>query len=197
MDYLAASCRAFVVGGTACLVAAAGTTTAAQDLPPLQRLRSESPQIRAAIADGIRWSPSFRRLAEIVYASDAIVYIEEGRCRAGVAACLLMAITAAGPFRVLHVRANTRKLADCRLTAAIGHELHHVAEVIENPRIRSGLQAYAFFDRVGPTNHGRFETQAAITTGLKVDREACGRDRRVPAIRAPQGDLAATSAPPD
>jgi hypothetical protein len=56
----------------------------------------------------------------------------------------------------------------------IGHELQHAIEVLGNPRVRTALQVYNFFDVVGRTGSGRFETEAAMRAGLAIAEEGCG-----------------------
>jgi len=56
----------------------------------------------------------------------------------------------------------------------IGHELQHAIEVLGNPGIRTDIQVYNFFDLVGRTGAGRFETKAAIQAGLAIESEGCG-----------------------
>ena len=145
----------------------------ALEQPPLVRIRSHSPRIIDAIAEGAARSATFRRLVDTIGASDGIVYVEEGECRHGGAACLLLSVMIAGPFRVLQIRVNLRKAPGCALVESIGHEFQHVAEVLRERRIRSGFELYHFFERLGPTGLGRFETVEAVNVGFDVAHEAC------------------------
>ena len=167
---------ALILGIHAALVTILGVvaveSVAAQDEPALVRIRSHSARVAGAIADGIARSATFRRLVEQIGATDGLVYVEEGGC-GHVAACLLVSVTIAGPFRVLHIRVDPRKATGCRLVEAIGHELQHAVEALREPRVRTGVQLYSFFERIGPTSSGRFETGDAIEMGLAVAHEAC------------------------
>jgi hypothetical protein len=137
------------------------------------RLRADTPLIGAAIDLGTERSPAFRdRLARIGL-TDGIVFVEEGVCRGGVRACLLFSVSIAGPYRALFVRVDPRKLTGCALTAAIGHELQHAIEVLNHSSVRDGIAMLLLYQRIGPTSSGRFETEAAIQTGLDVERETC------------------------
>ncbi len=54
------------------------------------------------------------------------------------------------------------------LLASIGHELQHAVEALSDPHVTDNKKIYYFFDRIGPTGSGRFETHAAIQAGLAV-----------------------------
>jgi hypothetical protein len=75
---------------------------------------------------------------------------------------------------VLRIVVNVQRAPGCALVAAIGHELQHAVEILENVHIRTDLQVRNFFDMVGRTSQDRFETEAAMQAGLAVDAEACG-----------------------
>ncbi len=141
------------------------------------RVRSEYPAIAGAIATGLDQSAVFRRLVETIDASDGLVYISEGTCYNGVQACLKLSVTISGPNRLLHVLVDSRKATGCRLIGSIGHELQHAIEGLSEVSIRSDFAIFNFFQRIGPTSAGRFETQLAVRTGLAVEREACRRNQ--------------------
>ena len=148
-------------------------TAAAQDAPTLARVRTHSARVGHAIAEGTERSETFRRLVQEIDTSDGLVYIEEGECGHSVSACLLMLVTLAGPSRVLHIRVNPRKAPGCALIEILGHELQHAVEALREPRVRSSAQIFLFFDGIGRTGSGRFETADALNAGLDVAREAC------------------------
>ena len=129
-----------------------------------------------AIARGTAASPTLRRLIETIDATDGIVYVDEGECGHTVRACLLPLVQVAGPNRVLRILVNLRKARGCDLVEVIGHELQHAMEILGDPRIRTDIQAYNFFDVMGrrPTA-GRFETRAALQIAVAISREACDR----------------------
>ena len=157
----------------AILSVVAAEAVVAQDQPALVRIRSHSARITGAIAEGSARSATFRRLVETIDAGDVLVYVDEGECRHSVASCLLMSVTIAGPFRVLQIRVNLRRTPGCTLVELIGHEFQHVVEVLNERRVRTGSQLYHFFQRIGETGLGRFETVEALNVGLDVAREAC------------------------
>jgi hypothetical protein len=164
----------------ALLVLAIVTEAAASDGESrLPRVRSENPVIVAAIRDATERSTTFRRLVETIDSSDGLVYVEEGKCRHSVRACLILSVKVAGPYRLLRILVDTRKADGSELLAAIGHELWHAIEALSNPKVIDNRSIYQFFHQIGPTDSGRFETEGAIRTGLSVLNEvkARGRDR--------------------
>lgn len=163
--------RAALVG-VVCVVAVQVVT--AQDTASLPRVRSSSVRIVEAIAAGVERSATFRGLVDTIDATDGLVFVEEGACaHTGVRACLLLAVTVAGPNRLLRILVNLRKAPGCELVEAIGHELQHAVEVLHERRIRSDQQIHNFFDIAGRTASVRFETDEAMEAGLAVSREAC------------------------
>jgi len=140
---------------------------------PLQRVRSDSPFIAAAIALGSERSPAFRGLLETIDASDGLLYVDEGVCGHGVFSCLLHTVQIAGPHRVLRIRIDRREVMGCHVAGSIGHELQHAVEVLSDARIRSGAGVFDYFERKGA--RGSFETAAATQAGKAVDRDVCRR----------------------
>jgi len=158
----------------ATLNGAAIQPVAAQAEAIAPRIRSESSRIVEAIARGREGSPTFRRLIETIEATDGLVFVDEGVCRGGVRACLLLSVTVAGPSRLLRIVVNLRKASGCEAVEMIGHELQHAIELLRNPGIRSDIQAYNFFFNVGRTSASRFETEAAMQAGIAIASEGCG-----------------------
>jgi hypothetical protein len=177
MTHAASTRRCSIVGIHAALmtalIVAAIETGSAQDAPALPRVRSHSPRITNAIAEGTDRSPTFSHLIETIGATDGLVYVDEGVCGHGVRACLVLSVTVAGPHRVLRILVETRKAPGCELLEVIGHELQHAVEALRNRHVRSTNQIYHFFDGLAPTDASRFETHAAMQTGFAVGREAC------------------------
>jgi hypothetical protein len=130
-------------------------------------VRSGSPAIVAAIRDATERSATFRRLVDTIDASDGLVYIEDGHCGHGVRACLLLSVTIAGPSRLLRIVVDLRK-ADRALVGSLGHELQHAVEVLSDAGITNNRRIYFFFQRLGLTEAGTFETPAAMRAGDDV-----------------------------
>jgi hypothetical protein len=143
---------------------------------PIPRVRSNSPEIAAVIRGASDASETFRRLVATIDGTDGLVYVDDGKCGRGVSACLLLSVQVSGPFRVLRIMVDARRL-DCVLMAQIGHELQHAIELLSDPKVTDGVSAYFFLDRLAPggpiSDRDRFETAAAERAGLDVRREAC------------------------
>lgn len=142
----------------------------------IPKVRSNSPELGDVIRRASDASVTFQRLIATIEGTDGLIYVESGKCGHGVAACLLLAVQVAGPFRVLRIKVDARRL-DCALMASVGHELQHAIEVLSDPHVTDGVSAYHFFERIDPGgatwDRGRFETAAAQRAGFDVRREAC------------------------
>jgi hypothetical protein len=66
----------------------------------IPRVRSEDRAIRAMVETGVTHSATWRGLMQVINRTNGIVYLDPGKCRHGVPACLVMAVTVAGPNRV-------------------------------------------------------------------------------------------------
>ena len=129
--------------------------TQASDVPsssdgarPMPRVRSTNAAIAALIARAYEWSVTFRQVVDLIDATDGIVYVEPGRCRKTVRACMALTVTVAGPSRILRIVVDPRK-ADCDLMASIGHELWHAIEVLRDPSLRTDAALFFFYSREG------------------------------------------------
>jgi hypothetical protein len=142
----------------------------------IPKVRSHTREIAALIRRASDTSKTFQRLMATIDDTDGLIYVDGGKCGHGVSACLLVAVQVAGPFRILRITIDPRRL-DCVLMAQIGHELQHAIELLSDPHVTDGVSAYFFFDRLAPggptSDRGRFETVAAQRAGLNVRHEAC------------------------
>jgi hypothetical protein len=167
------------MGAALLIVACVGlgeAATAHTQTGALQRLRADSPVIAAAIDLGTERSPAFRALLARIGLTDGIVFVQDGVCGHSVRACLHLSVSLVGPCRALFIQVDPKKLSGCVLVGAIGHELQHAIEVLGDFSVRDGIAMLLFYHRIGPTTSRRFETEAAIHTGLDVERET-GRAR--------------------
>ena len=146
-------------GDTAC---AAATAT--------PRVRSSRPAVAEQIHATAGQSGTFCRLLETIGRTDGLVYVSPGRCGRNIRACLTHQVIVAGPQRVLHILVDdTRERR--MLMAAIGHELRHAVEVLENPAIASTAALVDFYQHHGLRIGKTLETEAAIQAGVDVYRE--------------------------
>jgi hypothetical protein len=135
-------------------------------------VRSTSAKLGPLIDDGIGRSKTFANLVTAIEATDGIVYVEEGGCPPGVAACLEWRVTLAGAYRILFVRIPSGRAA-IEVIASIGHELQHALEVLQNRSLRRNSDIVLFYHTPG-TIRGvprAAETRAATTAGNAVLRE--------------------------
>src|SRR5436190_9913799 len=151
------------------------------DAPPISRVRSGDPSITALIERGLTHSPTLHRLVASVEASDGIVYVESGQCPVRVAACLLNWMKSSGGSRFVRIIVDRKRLgSDWRQLVAIGHELQHVLEVLDDRFVTDGRKMFFFYQQYAPTLQAQFETQAAIEAGLSIRKELHVWRRPVP-----------------
>ena len=169
LTHVCTACISSTVAAT--ILCTAPLSAANTTVPGIPRVRAnEDPAIAALLLEAPKRSATFRRLVEAIDASDGIVYIERGTCLHGVKACLAMTVVVSGSNRILRILVDTGR-SDEALLASIGHELQHAAEALSDPHVTTNMRIYYFFDRIGPTGSGRFETHAAIQAGLDVEAE--------------------------
>ena len=70
----------------------------AQPVPAMPHVRSDDALIAGLIAEAPTGSETFRRLVVEIETTNGIVYVEAGKCRFGVRACLIHSIDVAGPI---------------------------------------------------------------------------------------------------
>ena len=166
---------AAVTGMIVLAMAWSRATASAQEAPPSSRVRAVGSAVVAAIAEGIERSTTFRHLVESIDMTDGLVYVQHGDCKRRVLACLHLSVVVSGRNRILRVLVSPRIARDCERTSLIGHELQHALEVLSNPQIRNWRQMFFYFQQIGSTSSGAFETDAAIWIGVRVEEEACAR----------------------
>jgi len=135
----------------------------------MPRVRSSHPYIRAMIAEAQVRSATFRGLVHAIEATNGIVYVEEGRCGHGVNSCLPLVVMSSGDYRILRVVVDARR-QDWDVMSSMGHELQHAFEVLSQPQVRTGEQAFYTFYR-GGKNVERFETGEAVRVGRTIRTE--------------------------
>jgi hypothetical protein len=134
------------------------------------RVRGSSPGIVEAIEQAIQQSPTFAQLVTAIAATDGIVYVHYGECGRNALACLILAVTQAGPYRILQIRVDPRRKGH-GLMVSIGHELKHALELLTEPTVVNHSTAHNFYQRIAPRRGSSFETQAAVEIGLRIDGE--------------------------
>lgn len=156
------------------IVSSAAADEHAQTNPPHQHVRAADLVLNESIEIGIAGSPTFRRLVQDIEASDVVVYVVfERQALRGVAAHVAF-MSAAGGRRYVHAGMDP-SLRGRRLTALLGHELQHVAEIARERRVADERAFAALYERIGVAGDGgwtpRFDTAAAIAAGATIERE--------------------------
>lgn len=143
----------------------------------------------AVIIEATAQSQTFRGLVDQIGKTDGIALIREGRCGPWVRACLLHAMTIAGPNRMLFILVDARA-SDRDLMGSIGHELQHAVEVLSNRQVRTGLAMTMLFKHMCKFCGDQLETDAAVQAGNAVREElrksaaAASREQRAVHTRA-------------
>jgi hypothetical protein len=146
--------------------------SAASDEPPqaFPRVRGGTPAVSETISLAAERSPTFQSLVTTIEGTDGIVYVHRGQCGRQVLSCLLLAITKAGDYRMLHIKIDERRKGH-DLMVSIAHELRHAVELLSDPTVADSTSAQNFYHRGAPKETYTFDTQAAIETELRVDKE--------------------------
>ncbi len=146
-----------------------------------QRLRSSETLVLETIQEGIRRSPTFAELVQVVERSDFFVYVERVKSLPnGMRGCLLHG--GGGP-RYLRVLLALGMSRDHRIEV-LAHELQHVREVIEAGIGNDPAALDALFKRIGDRRRGggysseQYETSAALRITSTVVRELRADRRR-------------------
>jgi len=144
------------------------------------------PVVAALLAEARANSPTFRRLIERIDATNGIVYVEQGACPPGFRACLLLSVVLAGPNRILRIHVDLQREKGAAM-AAVGHELQHAIEALEERGVTTGALLYGFFERLAgsPSATGQlaFETEAAVHAGDQVQLEIQAHQRATSHVR--------------
>jgi hypothetical protein len=149
------------------VLAVVWTVPAKAQAPISPSVRGTTPDIADAITSAWEQSPTFRQLEADIRRAGGLIYVYRGLCGRNVSACLLLNIKRAGPYRLMNVRIDPLKKGR-ELMIAIGHELRHVLEVLNEPTAVDADSIRIFYQLTAPTDRLSFETDAAIETELKI-----------------------------
>ncbi len=132
---------------------------------------------RPLLQCGLEKSPTIRRLAAALEATDVVVLLElRNDMKVGSGELRLM--TAAAGVRRLLVRIDARNPLPDRLKW-LGHELQHALEVASAPEVRDNAAMVHLFTRIGTLIDNGFETDAAMRAGHEAFREVfLGRSKK-------------------
>jgi len=167
------------------LLALGAPAEAQQALPDglqFTRIKPADPEMRRLIVEGYRRSETFRRLADEIQQSSALVIVQYGQCANGRFRSCVTNVDRTGVQRNVRVKINTR-VNDDRLVATIAHELYHVLEILREPDVVDADTTVSLYRRIG-TGQCRqglseaCETDAALAMEARVLDEISRASRR-------------------
>jgi hypothetical protein len=160
---VALACVLTAIGSTPSDAHATGST--------IERLRPMQSSGRRALDEGIRQSPTFRRLVDRIRDSDVIVYIDIRPNVSPNVGGVLTFIARSATDRYLRVVVNGRN-SNAMLVALLGHELQHAVEVADDGTVNDGEALRRLYERIGiRTSRDTYDSRAAQLTGRTVRAE--------------------------
>lgn len=139
---------------------------------PYRQVRAVDSRTSAALADGLRRSPTFASLIATINRSDVIVYVESVHTLPATISGRMILTNMATGFRYIRIQVSKRLVPE-ELISAIGHELQHAVEVAEHPHVRSDATLVELYRRLGAGSSTtfRYDTDAAVRIGAQVRKE--------------------------
>jgi hypothetical protein len=177
-------------GVIAAMVCAAGWTLSAST-PDLDRqLTGHMRQVRPIGADAHLLlqnararSATVRSLLDRLNGSDVIVYLQRGVFDRPEVKGRTSLITAVPDARFLRVMIRSALTNDSAVEI-LGHELQHVQEIAQEPRIRSEDTLRKYLNVIGfECGAGRFETDAAIEVERQIRTEVALMPKPTPRVK--------------
>jgi hypothetical protein len=142
------------------------------------QLRGMQATSRRLISDGLLRSPTIRRLAETIEASDLIVYVDLRRGMASHVVGAMRYVASTTTHRVVRVNLN----ADYpwpTLLAYLGHELQHACELAAASSVNSSDRLRAHYRLVGiRVDRDAYDTREAQAITRRVQSELRARRPR-------------------
>ena len=162
--------------GAAVVLANAATIRANPEGLCADHVRSDDQAVRQWVQHGCDRSVTFRTLAGRVGELHGIVYIQPVRhIRNGLQAALQFSVITTPTGRYFRVLLDVHASED-RAIAAIGHELQHAIEALQDPSAVSEATMRELFERLKITGmttrpRGEYETEAAVKAGVRIASE--------------------------
>ena len=150
--------------------------------PPMTEWwRNGSPRIRPTdqrstnlLRSGLERSSRLRALVETIEAAHVFVYLGIDRHMADGLAGRLTFVGNAGQYRYLRASISAHLSADSTI-ASLAHEMQHVVEENEHPKVTSEKELNVLYQRIGESNRAGgvqgWETKAAQAVTDEVRRE--------------------------
>ena len=137
-------------------------------------IRSATPELVDAVADGALLSPTLHQLVERLDASDVVVYLRFDQSPPPRLSGHLSLISAVAGRRYVRVSIDQHQAGWQRI-ATLGHELYHAVEVAESPSVTDDTTMIRLYQRIGFRSEGPrrdcFESVGAILAGRTVEKE--------------------------
>ena len=153
--------------------------------PPMTEWwRNGSPRIRPTdqrstnlLRSGLERSSRLRALVETIEAAHVFVYLGIDRHMADGLAGRLAFVGNAGQYRYLRASISAHLSADSTI-ASLAHEMQHVVEVIEHPKVTSEKELNVLYQRIGESNRagGHGNRTPGSARGL-IDADDCAVGR--------------------
>jgi hypothetical protein len=139
---------------------------------PHRQVRAVDGRVAAALAEGVRRSPTFARLIATIQRSDVIVYVESLHTLPASISGRMILMANGTRFRYVRVQVS-QGLPPDQLISTIAHELQHAVEVAEHPHVRSDAALIELYRRIGAGSSTMFsyDTEAAVRIGAQVRKE--------------------------
>jgi hypothetical protein len=141
---------------------------------PRWHVRPGSAHMRAVLDEAIRYSPTISDLVERIDASNVIVHVECARLHGLTLQGRTLFVVAKRDVRYVRVQVDCL-LMTRELTAIIGHELQHVAEIAAAPDVVDEPSFGRLLQRIGfsvcCSTAEQYETNAALDSGARVGNE--------------------------
>jgi hypothetical protein len=137
---------------------------------PHRQVRAVDGRAAAALAEGVRRSPTLAALVAAINRSDVIAYVESVHTLPPMVSGRMVLTTRGTRVRYVRIEVSTRLFPD-ELISTIAHELQHAVELAEHP---AGPAESAFIElnqRIAASAMFGFDTEAAVRVGEQVMRE--------------------------
>jgi hypothetical protein len=176
------------------------TTTAAQTQTPaepaLERVRAETPEIRALLGELIARSPTALRLVDRLRQSDVIVYVRSRWFASDAVSGHVGVLPSDAQHHFLIIELACRR-TQLQQMVALGHELRHAVEIADAGSVTDVASLSALYRRIGESVSvsgalEAYETNAAVEAARRIRAEIIDGPRLPRAAASKIDDAAAT-----
>jgi hypothetical protein len=142
----------------------------------LDRMRTDSKDLRLLISSGLQRSPTLRAIVDRLEASDVIVEVQCGQFKSVLLAGRTLLLSARPSVRYVLVEIAC-PMGDAAALEILGHELRHALEIASAPWVVDAPSVEKLYSQIGFSNcvnrggFREFETADAIEAGERVHHE--------------------------